>query len=69
MTSSLLGVPGPHAQDHPEVVHHRFEAPGAHPALPLLINRGQGGRSFGIIRDDAPVRTSHRIALNTVRKS
>ena len=44
-------------QQHAQIVRHRLEAAGGQPAARLLIDRGHGGKSGGIMRQCAPVRT------------
>jgi hypothetical protein len=54
-------------QDQAHVVHDGLKDASSDPALGLLVD-GCGGRSCGIMRQCAPVRTSQRHPLKTSRK-
>ena len=63
-----MGRPlGDFAQQHAQIVDDRLKHARLDPALGLLIDRIPGGRSFGIMRHGAPVRTMYRAPFNTSR--
>ena len=63
-----LGLPArSQAQHDPQIMGKLLEAAGVQPALRLLVEAAQGGRSWGLQRQGAPVLTMKRRRLNTSR--
>lgn len=56
------------AQDRAQIVGEALTGTGFEPSLGLLVDDVPGGKSRGIMRQEAPARTSQRKPLKTSRK-